>query len=449
MLCLVEQELDEGVSLLVLATRWLARSIARYFIDRETKSYGFMLLRFFIHFCFVCLGLSLTSLNDCSYAQESLDASWRSGVSRWTGTGYVEITPSHSSAIDTIGEVNTADVDAAASGDAAPSDLRFARGSFSSTSTPYLDLKTAAISDPSAPPSFVSAEAAPDISLPPVSSPDDSVTEDFVTGDSVIKDSTEVLSSNANVIDEMMELETLEADLGWRAQFGRVWGAWFSRREWMDAWDTEAELGIDGSSGNASTLGVRTGFESKRSTKYFDVELDVDYRQKRNRNATTEDNGRVATDVDRMFNGTPHSAFGKFGIEWDRFKAFDLRVNLNGGYGYHWIRTDDASLVTRFGAGASREIGAPVDQWIPEAVFGVESERTWASGQKIKQKLEYFPAWEDFGDFRLVANLSWEAALDEADKFRLKSSMNNRYDSTPQGARRNDLYYSLLLLYKF
>ena len=38
--------------------------------------------------------------------------------------------------------------------------------------------------------------------------------------------------------------------------------------------------------------------------------------------------------------------FGKFGLEWDRFKAFDLRVNLNGGIGYHWIRQDDASFVT-------------------------------------------------------------------------------------------------------
>ena len=62
---------------------------------------------------------------------------------------------------------------------------------------------------------------------------------------------------------------------------------------------------------------------------------------------------------------------------------------------------------------------------------------------------EYFPAWKDFNNFRLVADWSWEASLDEADKLRLKLSVNNRYDSTPQGARRNDLYYSLLLLYKF
>ncbi|MGC6448450.1 MAG: DUF481 domain-containing protein, partial [Rubripirellula sp.] len=118
-------------------------------------------------------------------------------------------------------------------------------------------------------------------------------------------------------------------------------------------------------------------------------------------------------------------------------------------YGYYWIRNDDASLVTRFGAGASREIGAPNDDWIPEAVFGLESDRKWSERYSTKQKIEYFPAWEDFSNFRLVADWSWEASLDEADKLRLKLSVNNRYDSTPQGARRNDLYYSLLLLYKF
>ena len=136
-------------------------------------------------------------------------------------------------------------------------------------------------------------------------------------------------------------------------------------------------------------------------------------------------------------------------MEWDKFKAFDLRLWGNAGLAYHWIRRSDAALVTRFGAGASKEFGAPIDDWIPEAVFGGEAERQITPRQKLKAKVEYFPAWEDFGNFRLVNDAAWEILLDGSDNLSLKLAATDRYDSTPQGAKKNDLYYSLLLLYKF
>lgn len=218
---------------------------------------------------------------------------------------------------------------------------------------------------------------------------------------------------------------------------------------WLRGWNSHAEFGLDGSTGNARTLAIQTGLETKRKTDLYTLALDLDYRQASNRSTTTEDNGRFNIDYDRMLLDSPWSGFGKFGMEWDKFKAFDLRINMNGGLGYHWVRRDDATLVTRFGAGASREIGAPDDDWIPEAVFGAEAERQLTSRQKLKGKVDYFPAWEDFSNFRLVSDVAWEILLDDADNLSLKLAATDRYDSTPQGAKKNDLYYSLLLLYKF
>ncbi len=220
-------------------------------------------------------------------------------------------------------------------------------------------------------------------------------------------------------------------------------------QQWMRGWDSHAEFGIDGSDGNATTLAIQTGLEMKRKTDRYTLALDVDYRQASNRKTTVEDNGRFNLDYDRIMGDSPWSGFGKFGLEWDKFKAFDLRVNLNGGLGYHWIRTDQTSLVTRFGAGANQEIGAPNDDWIAEAVFGIEAEKQLTARQKIKGKVDYFPAWEDFGNFRLVTDLAWEILLDGSENLSLKLAATDRYDSTPQGAEHNDIYYSLLLLYKF
>ncbi|WP_286177361.1 DUF481 domain-containing protein [Stieleria mannarensis] len=214
-------------------------------------------------------------------------------------------------------------------------------------------------------------------------------------------------------------------------------------------WENHAELGLDGSSGNSRTLALQTGLEMKRKTDRYTLGIDFDYRKATNRGITTEDNGRLNLDYDRLFEDSRWSAFGKFGAEWDQFKAFDSRLNLNGGLGYHFVRTDDALLATKFGAGASKEIGAPDDAWKPEAVFGAEAEYQLNRYNKMKAKVDYFPAWEDFSDYRLVSDVAWEILLDDTDNLSLKLALTDRYDSTPQGAKPNDVYYSLLLLVKF
>ncbi|WP_233903467.1 DUF481 domain-containing protein [Stieleria maiorica] len=214
-------------------------------------------------------------------------------------------------------------------------------------------------------------------------------------------------------------------------------------------WKNHAELGLDGSSGNSRTLALQTGLEMKRKTDRYTLGIDFDYRKATNRGVTTEDNGRLNLDYDRLFEDSRWSAFGKFGAEWDQFKAFDSRLNLNSGLGYHFVRTDDALLATKFGAGASKEIGAPDDSWKPEAVFGAEAEYQLNRYNKMKAKVDYFPAWEDFSDYRLVSDVAWEILLDDTDNLSLKLALTDRYDSTPQGAKPNDVYYSLLLLVKF
>lgn len=219
---------------------------------------------------------------------------------------------------------------------------------------------------------------------------------------------------------------------------------------WLSkGWKNHAEFGINGTEGNARTLAIQTGLELKRKTELDTFAIDFDYRQARNRNSTTENNGRLNVDYDRMVGESSWSMFSKFGIEWDEFKAFDLRVNLNGGVGYHWLRDEQTTLVTRFGAGASRPFGSPIDRWTQEAVFGIDLEHQLTERQKIKGKVDYFPAWSDFSRFRLVSDISWEVLLDGSENLSLKVGVTDRYDSDPQGARPNDVYYSMLLLYKF
>jgi putative salt-induced outer membrane protein YdiY len=228
---------------------------------------------------------------------------------------------------------------------------------------------------------------------------------------------------------------------------------WYRTYPWMwtpwSGWTNSIELGLNGSQGNSETTSLQAGADLQRITDYYTFAIDIDYQKTEASGAQTQNNGRINFDYDRLIGESSWSAFSKLGLEYDEFKAFDLRINLNGGLGYYWLRNDNTTLVTRFGAGASREIGAPVEEWVAEAVFGYEASHQLTERQKIKGKLEYFPEWADFGNYRLVSDVSWEILLDGVDNLSLKLAATNRYDSTPQGAKPNDLFYSALLLYKF
>lgn len=364
-------------------------------------------------------------------------ASWQKGVSRWNGSGY---------------ELPIVDVtETTPQGDEPPYTLPVDPNSaapltYQGSSVGITDAHQPVIPVGSAVDRFSEFDL-------PLSAAD-AMPEDLTDADRPDQDLTEELPPPVNdpradggVIGEAIETGTTSVDEPPLQEEVTRWYHYPVR--WARGWKSHAEFGLDGSDGNADTLAIQTGLEMKRQTDAYTLSLDVDYRQASNSGATTEDNGRFNIDYDRLLGDSAWSAFGKFGMEWDKFKAFDLRVNVNGGLGYYFIRDDTTTLVSRFGAGASQEIGSPIDDWIAEAVFGMEAERQLTRRQKIKAKVDYFPAWEDFSDYRLVTDLSWEILLDGSENLSLKLAATDRYDSTPQGAKANDLYYSLLLLYKF
>jgi putative salt-induced outer membrane protein YdiY len=154
-------------------------------------------------------------------------------------------------------------------------------------------------------------------------------------------------------------------------------------------------------------------------------------------------------DFERFLGDSPWTFFVKNGLEYDEFKAFDVRYNINSGLGYSFFRTDDLTLTGRFGAGASHEFGGPDDVWVPEALFGSDYEHQINQRNKLIAKIDYFPEWANFSNFRLVSDVAWEYLIDDDGNLSVKLGANDRYDSTPNGRRANDVNYSALLLYKF
>ena len=146
---------------------------------------------------------------------------------------------------------------------------------------------------------------------------------------------------------------------------------------------------------------------------------------------------------------TPWNYFIHGLTEYDEFKAFNVRISGDTGFGYEWIQNDATTFITRTGLAFSHEIGGPDNTIHPELLFGGEYKHKFNATHTVSMKIDYYPNVTEFSDFRLNSVASWEIALAQAWGLSLKLSIIDRYDSTPQGARPNDLDYSTLLIWTF
>lgn len=229
-----------------------------------------------------------------------------------------------------------------------------------------------------------------------------------------------------------------------------VWYEWLTPPVWHlpSVWDASFELGVDGTNGNTQTFTFRGGANLQRKVDWSDLQVDLTYVRGSNDSIQTKHNAHLGVGHDWIFGDGPWSLFAKMQLEYDEFRAFDLRLALNSGVGYLLINHEATTLKARAGAGTSHEFNGPDDRWVPEAVFGMEFEHQLTDRQKLKATVEYFPTWDNFSDFRLTTDAGWQVLLDEATNMSLKLGLLDRYDSTPNGLRPNDLDYSLLLLWE-
>lgn len=112
------------------------------------------------------------------------------------------------------------------------------------------------------------------------------------------------------------------------------------------------------------------------------------------------------------------------------------------------LDTETGKLKGRFGGGVSHELGGPDDSYVPEAVYGLDFELRITARQKISVETNYYPSWEDYTDYRIVSVVNWSILLDEATNLSLKLTGNDRYDSTPNGSKPNDLNYALMVVWE-
>jgi putative salt-induced outer membrane protein YdiY len=244
---------------------------------------------------------------------------------------------------------------------------------------------------------------------------------------------------SALVIEEVLPIEPLPRPY-----------EWYDIYYWMppNIWSGSFELGINGSEGNAQSFSMRLGSTLKRKTDWDQFEAKLTHAKTSSGGVIKQNNALFNAREELFLGETPWSVFGTTFLEYDEFKNFDLRIALNTGLGYKFLDEERVKFKGRFGAGTSHEIGGVNDEWVPEGLFGVDTEVKISARQKLTGTIDYFPDWQDFSNYRMITNLGWEWLLDETTNMHLKVAVIHRYDSTPEGREPEDVDYSIMLMWK-
>jgi len=217
-------------------------------------------------------------------------------------------------------------------------------------------------------------------------------------------------------------------------------------------WRGGFEFGVNGSEGNSDVFSLRLGGNADRKTDTNLLHLDLLYTFA-NQDGTTRQNQALFNARDEiLFRGTPWSVFSATQLEYDEFRAYDLRVGTYAGFSYRWLKTDQTTLKTRLGAGAVREIdtraSAP-NRWVAEAVVGGDFNHRFTDRQGFVSSVDVYPNLSELGQYRVRARAGYEIVIDPTHGMVLRLGVQERYDSSPGPAKRNDFNYFVTLLFRF
>jgi putative salt-induced outer membrane protein YdiY len=225
---------------------------------------------------------------------------------------------------------------------------------------------------------------------------------------------------------------------------------WYEPAYWLGPypWDMGVELGINGSDGNSNVFSLRAGGHVKRVTPRWKFDSSLAYNKNHSNGVETQNNGKHDLRLDRILAESPWTLFVLENLIFDEFQSWDLQLSLNTGVGYQLFKTPTLDLLTRVGAGATREFGGREEDWQPTALLGLDYNHQITRMQKLTGKVDYYPEWEDFRQYRVVSDLGWQVDLDRPKNVSLKFSLIDRYDSTPDGSVPNNLDYAVLMIWK-
>ncbi|MFM2163858.1 MAG: hypothetical protein RL325_295 [Planctomycetota bacterium] len=206
------------------------------------------------------------------------------------------------------------------------------------------------------------------------------------------------------------------------------------------SWKFALSLGLSGSKNDeSSNWDFRTAGEAKREDEDDRTTLTAEYFYKRSDGVETDNNILVKALEEFLYKDSRWELFVQGTYQNDNYQAWEQRAGAYAGPGYRLIEGDPLSLKIRGGAGASYEF--PNETWTPEAF--IADDLVWKIDDRssIKQGLELYPDLEQTGEYRLIARIDYEIALNAKNDLFMNAGVRDEFDSyvEPTGDSTNDI----------
>lgn len=216
-------------------------------------------------------------------------------------------------------------------------------------------------------------------------------------------------------------------------------------------WSGGIEIGLAGSEGNSDAFKIRTGFLVKRDHEGNIMTSDLMYVLSEVGGLLTENKALWVLRDEMQVGKSKWSMLMSEALEFDQFRAFNLRNATHAGMSRALYTNDRLSIKSRMGAGMSYDLNTVimVDRWVPEGMMGYDIEYKFTERVRLTSFGDYYPNMANWGQFRLRIRTAGEFLIVPEYGLVLRAGIQDRYDSAPGTGVPNDIDFFTTILMKF
>ncbi|HVU25541.1 MAG TPA: DUF481 domain-containing protein [Opitutus sp.] len=215
-------------------------------------------------------------------------------------------------------------------------------------------------------------------------------------------------------------------------------------------WTYEVALDATGKSGNSEQLGTAVSARAVLKTPEDTLQFYTAYNRQVVDQNKSADQFKGGVDYQNNF-ATKVGWYVRDEGGFDRIKDIQLYDVAGGGLAYNFIKEPKHTFIGRLGLSYRYEgYRNPVTQDVSSAGLDVGIEHVWTLGRgTISNRIAYVPAFEDFGNFRINHESTYEIPISDS-YWKLRLGISNDYNSKPgPGIEKLDTTYFTRLVLTF
>lgn len=210
----------------------------------------------------------------------------------------------------------------------------------------------------------------------------------------------------------------------------------------MQGWNREANLGVNGAEGNTVNFNLTGGFDLNAENERRRWTWSGRYIFKTTDNSTTDNNARVQTRYDWLLPESRFFVFVEPLYDFDQFKQWKHRITLSGGPGYDIIQRENLALRTGLGVSGQKEFEGEATArfggyWSLNFEWKLNARLSLTASNQIFPYIVNSP-----GEYRNLSTAAWKIKLTEQPTLNLHLGIENDYNSdAPPEDHKNDFKY--------